>query len=102
MGVLIDAQVTSATASPVQPLGIVIGRNASTLPENQFEAASRQQLLRRTRRPLIKSQAASAVRAKAMPWPSIAASISMLARFRTGPEPTVAFTPAASNRRVQF
>jgi hypothetical protein len=29
--------------------------------------------------------AASAVRASAMPWPSIAASINMLARFSTGP-----------------
>jgi hypothetical protein len=37
-----------------------------------------------------------------MPWPSIAASISKLARFRTGPGPTEAFTPAASNKRVQF
>ena len=38
-----------------------------------------------TRRPLMRSQAASAVRASATPWPSTAASISMLARFRTGP-----------------
>jgi len=56
----------------------------------------------RTRRPLMRSQAASAVRAKAIPWPSIAASINMLARFRTGPGPTSAFKPAASNKRVQF
>ena len=38
-----------------------------------------------TRRPLIRSHAASAVRASAMPWPSMAASISMLARFKIGP-----------------
>ena len=38
-----------------------------------------------TRRPLMRSHAASAVRASATPWPSTAASISMLARFRTGP-----------------
>src|ERR1700680_1130997 len=41
-----------------------------------------------TRRPLMRSQAASAVRANATPWPSTAASISMLARFRTGPRAT--------------
>jgi cobalamin biosynthesis protein CobD/CbiB len=38
-----------------------------------------------TRRPLMRSQAASAVRASAMPWPSTAASINMLALFRIGP-----------------
>jgi hypothetical protein len=38
-----------------------------------------------TRRPLMRSQAASAVRASATPWPSTAASISMLALLRTGP-----------------
>src|SRR5712692_6924596 len=38
-----------------------------------------------TRRPLMRSQAASAVRASATPWPSAAASISMLTRFKTGP-----------------
>src|SRR5437588_9046081 len=38
-----------------------------------------------TRRPLMRSQAASMVRASATPWPSTAASISMLARFRIGP-----------------
>src|SRR5437016_2112551 len=35
------------------------------------------------RRPLMRSQAASVVRASATPWPSTAASINMLARFRT-------------------
>ena len=39
----------------------------------------------RIRRPLMRSLAASAVRASAMPWPSAAASINMLALLRTGP-----------------
>ena len=38
-----------------------------------------------TRRPPMRYQAASAVRASATPWPSTAASINMLARLRTGP-----------------
>src|SRR5436190_13034719 len=38
-----------------------------------------------TSRPLMRSQAASVVRASATPWPSMAASINMLARFKTGP-----------------
>ena len=38
-----------------------------------------------TRRPLMRSQAASAVRASATPWPSTAASINMLALLRIGP-----------------
>src|SRR5882757_8710095 len=38
-----------------------------------------------TSRPLIRSHAASVVRASATPWPSTAASISMLARFRVRP-----------------
>ena len=54
-----------------------------------------------TRRPLMRSQAASAVRASATPWPSTAASISMLARLRTGPWATGSTTPAASNHRDQ-
>ena len=39
----------------------------------------------RTRWPLVRSHAASVVRASAMPCPLIAASITMLARLRTGP-----------------
>ena len=53
------------------------------------------------RRPLIRSHAASAVRASAIPWPSTAASINMLARFRTGPGTGGAVTPAASNHLDQ-
>lgn len=56
----------------------------------------------RTSRPLMRSKAASAVRASAMPWPSMAASISMLARFKTGPRRTGLATPAASNHLDQF
>src|SRR5262249_52717247 len=57
----------------------------------------------RTSRPLMRSQAASAVRASAIPCPSTAASINMLALLSAGPcrsEPTA--TPAVSNHRVQF
>src|SRR5207247_3836365 len=54
-----------------------------------------------TRRPLMRSQAASAVRASATPWPSTAASINMLARFKTGPCATGSVTPAASNHLAQ-
>ena len=44
----------------------------------------------------MRSQAASVVRASATPWPLIAASIAMLARFSTGPCVTFASsTPAA-------
>ena len=55
-----------------------------------------------TRRPLMMSQAASVVRASATPWPSTAASINMLARFRTGPCAIGSLTPAASNHLFQF
>src|SRR4051812_31408692 len=45
----------------------------------------------------MRSEAASVVRARATPCPSIAASITMLARLRTGPCKTSASgTPAAS------
>jgi hypothetical protein len=40
-------------------------------------------LIGAARRPLMRSHAARAVRASAIPWPSMAASISMLAWFRT-------------------
>jgi len=47
-------------------------------------------------------QAARVVRASAIPWPSIAASINMLARFRTGPgNCSGATTPARANHRSQ-
>src|SRR6478736_2309378 len=53
----------------------------------------------RTSRPLIISQAARVVRASAMPWPLVAASITMLARFNTGPCMTSApSSPAACNQ----
>src|SRR5215471_17015112 len=50
----------------------------------------------------MRSKATSVVRASAMPWPSIAASISMLARLRTGPGMAWVVTLAASNHRPQF
>jgi hypothetical protein len=57
----------------------------------------------RTSRPLMRSQAASVVRASAIPWPSSAASISMLAWFNTGPWSTSApTTAAASSHFSQF
>src|SRR6516225_117218 len=50
----------------------------------------------------MRSFAASMVRASAMPWPSIAASITMLAWFRIGPckRPSLS-APAASSQRDQ-
>src|SRR5579871_1266993 len=54
-----------------------------------------------TSRPLMMSQAASAVRASATPWPSMAASISMLALPRTVPCTTGSATPAVSNHLAQ-
>ena len=39
----------------------------------------------------MRSDAASVVRARATPWPSIAASMTMLARFKTGPVNVASF-----------
>src|SRR5262249_2731301 len=54
-----------------------------------------------TRRPLMRSQAARVVRASAIPWPSMAASISMLAWLRIGPRKTGLQMPADANHLVQ-
>src|SRR5262249_33293638 len=54
-----------------------------------------------TRRPLMRSQAARVVRASATPWPSTAASISMLAWLRIGPRKTGLQMPADANHLVQ-
>src|SRR5580704_6631567 len=49
----------------------------------------------------MRSRAASAVRASATPWPSMVASISMLARLRIGPRATGSATPAAADHLDQ-
>src|SRR5262245_20815348 len=49
----------------------------------------------------MRSQAARVVRASATPWPSTAASISMLAWLKIGPRKTGLEMPAVANHLVQ-
>jgi hypothetical protein len=81
-------RASSAASANSQVRNVVIfGRSAVAFGQTIHYAFDifREISIGLTRRPLIRSDAASAVRASAMPWPSTAASISMLARFRAGP-----------------
>jgi hypothetical protein len=102
---LLSCRESSAACAKSQSLKATIFGNLAVAFEQTIQYAKETGIAvanGRTRRPPIKSHAASAVRANTTPCPSTAASIAMLAWFRTGPrERSTPVTPAKSSQRFQ-